>query len=104
VHKVRVPAGKRIKVKRLRYEASAQHCSSGRILIKLTGANVGKTDWVDAGEDTTVELLDLTLRHRKGGKAHRFTYRFQGKIGGCNTGLVGSWLGGIKLSGSKRST
>jgi hypothetical protein len=103
LQKVRVSRGTRITVQRLRYTAATTHCSSARLLIYLNGARIGRTDWVDAGEDSTVELLDLTLRRRPGGKAHRFTYKVEGRTGGCNGGMVGSWAGDIKLSGSKRA-
>ena len=102
VQKIRVGPGKKIHVTRLRYTAATTHCSPGRLLISLNGRSLGATDWVEAGQETTVELLDVTLRHRRGGKAHKFSYRMQGKVGGCNSGAVGSWAGDIKLSGKKQ--
>jgi hypothetical protein len=102
VQKVLVPNGKKIRVAKLRYTAATTHCSSGRLLIKLDGETIGRTDWVDAGEKSEVELLDVTLHRRPGGKPHKFTYKMQGKLGGCNSGAVGSWAGDIKLSGNKK--
>ena len=58
---------------------------------------------VDAGQDTTVEHLDLTLHHRQRDKANKFKYRMEGKFGGCNSGLVGSWAGDITLVGTKKT-
>ena len=102
VQKVVVPSGKKIHVTKLRYTAAATHCSPGRLLIAVDGKSLGRTDWVNALEESTVELLDVTLRHRNGGKPHRFSYKMQGKVDGCNIGAVGSWAGDIKLSGKKK--
>ena len=102
VQKVFVPSGKKIHVTKLRYTAATTHCSPGRLLIALDGKSLGRTDWVNAGEESTVELLDVTLRHRNGGKPHRFTYKMQGKAEGCNAGTLLSWAGDIKLSGRKK--
>ena len=102
LHKVFVPQGKKIHVTRLRYTAASTHCSSGRLLIRLDGKSIGRTDWVDAGQESTVDLLDVTLHRRPNGKPHKFTYRMQGRPGGCNVDRVGSWAGDIKLSGKKK--
>ena len=69
---------------------------------ELNGKRIARTDWVKAGEESTVELLDLTLRRRSQGRAHRFTYRIEGRFSGCNTGAVGSWAGDIKLTGKRK--
>ena len=102
VHRVQVPQGKKIHVTKLRYTAAGTHCSSGRLLIALNGRVIGRTDWVDAGEQSDVELLDVTLRRRANGTKHKFSYKMQGKEGGCNLGFVGSWAGDVKLSGRKK--
>jgi hypothetical protein len=99
--KVSVRRGATVHVRRLRYTAATTHCSSGRLLIYLDGKRVGRTDWVDAGQDTTVENLNLTLKRRANGKPHRFVYKAQGRLGGCNAGFVGSWAGDIKLIGTR---
>jgi len=97
--KLRVRAGRRkIRIKELRYVASTRHCSAGRVLISLDGKAIGRTDFVDAGEKTTVEDLKVTLDRG----THRFGFRAEGKTGGCNAGAVGSWGGKITLKGSKR--
>ena len=100
--KVRVPRGLKIKVLRLKYTAASTHCSSGRLIIFLDGKRIARTEWVQAGQDSTVELLDLTLRRRAGGRAHQFTYKIEGQTGGCNVGSVISWAGDIKLTGKKK--
>ena len=102
---IKVPRGKRIDVQRLRYTAAPGHCIDTRLLIDLNGKRIGKTDWVKATEESTVELLDLTLRRRSRGRAHRFTYKAEGRFtpGGCNVGKVDSWAGDIKLIGLKKS-
>lgn len=101
LHMIAVPRGKKIRVTRLRYTAANTHCSDARLIYSLNGRVLGKTDWVAAGQNTTVEVLAVTLRRRKGGTPHRFAYRAQGRPGGCNGGLVGTWAGEIRLSGSK---
>jgi len=96
--KIRVRHGK-VRIKRLRYVASTEHCSSGRVLVSLDGERIGRTDWVNAGERATVDDLKVTLHHGR----HTFAFRIQGRTGGCNVGSVVSWGGKIKLSGRKFS-
>ena len=100
---VRVARGTRKVVRRLRYTAATTHCSSARVLINLNGERIGRTDWVEAGESSTRDDLHVTLK-RKHGKVHRFKFRVQGRTGGCNTGVVGSWGGEIQLSGRLEKT
>jgi hypothetical protein len=92
--KVHVNKGK-VRIKRLRYRAATTHCSSGRILVSLDGERIGATDYVNAGEQATVDDLKVTLDEGQ----HRFAFRVQGKVGGCNVGSVVSWGGKITLSG-----
>jgi len=100
---VRVDQGTRKVVRHLRYVASTAHCSSGRVLVNLNGERIGRTDWVEAGERSTRDDLHATLKY-KHGRAHHFKLRFQGRTGGCNAGLVGSWGGEIQLSGGLKKT
>jgi hypothetical protein len=97
--KVRVRHGK-VRIKRLRYVASSEHCSPGRVLIALDGNQIGRTDWVNAGERATVDELAVTLHRGR----HRFGFRIEGRTEGCNVGYVGSWGGRIKLTGRKLSS
>lgn len=99
VLKVRVARGTRKVVRHVRYVAANTHCSSARVLISHKGKRIGRTDWVEAGESSTRDDLDVTLERKANGKAHRFKFRVQGRTGGCNTGVVGSWGGEIQLSG-----
>ena len=94
---VRVARGTLKVVRRLRYVAASTHCSSARVLVNLNGKRIGRTDWVEAGESSTRDDLQATLKHKRGG--HRFKFRVQGRTGGCNAGVVGSWGGEIQLSG-----
>jgi hypothetical protein len=94
--KVRVRHGK-VRIKRLRYVASTAHCSSGRVLVSLDGKQIGHTDYVNAGEQATVDDLKVTLHRGR----HKFGFRLQGKPGGCNVGSVASWGGKIILRGRK---
>lgn len=96
--KVRVQHGT-VRIKRLRYVASTEHCSRARVLVSLDGDAIGKTDYVNAGEQATVDDLRVTLE--KG--LHRFGFRVKGRTGGCNSGFVGSWGGKITLEGTKHS-
>ena len=100
---VRVDQGTRKVVRHLRYAAATTHCSSARVLINLDGKRIGRTDWVEAGESSTRDDLHATLNH-KHGRAHHFKFRVQGRTGGCNTGVVGSWGGEIQLSGRLEKT
>ena len=97
--KVRVRHGKKVRIERLRYVASTEHCSAGRVLISLDGDAIGHTDYVNAGEQATVDDLKVTLHPGR----HKFAFRIQGKTGGCNAGFVGSWGGKIKLKGERLS-
>jgi hypothetical protein len=87
-----------LKVRKFIYTAAAQHCSSGRILVELDGRPVGKMRFVSRNETAT-------LRKRKGLRlapgAHTFAFRFEGKVGGCNTGAVSGWGGEITVVGRR---
>jgi hypothetical protein len=96
--KVRVNQGK-VRIKRVHYVASTEHCSAARVLVSLDGAAIGHTAYVNAGEQAIVDDLKLTLDQGR----HKFKFRVQGRVGGCNTGFVGSWGGKITLTGKKRS-
>ena len=89
----------RVRIKQLRYVASTAHCSAGRVLVALDGDAIGRTDFVNAGEQATVDDLRVTLGKGK----HTFQFRIEGRTGGCNVGAVGSWGGKITLKGSRRS-
>lgn len=102
-HRVRVKPGVRVHVTRLRYQAASTHCSPGRLRVSLNGRKIGLTDWVEAGEESTVEGLDVTLRPRADGKPHRFKVKMEGKTEGCNVGFLGSWAGDITLKGTKNT-
>ena len=97
--KLKVRVGRRkVRIKQLRYVASTEHCSAGRVLVSLDRKPIGRTDFVNAGEQATVDDLRVTL----GKGRHKFGFRIEGKTGGCNAGAVGSWGGKIKLKGSKK--
>ncbi len=87
---------KAIKVRKFVYDASAAHCSSGRILIDLDGQRVGKMRFVNRNERAT---LQTSLRVRPG--THVLSFRFQGKVGGCNAGAVSGWGGQITVVGRR---
>jgi hypothetical protein len=97
--KLKVRVGRRkVRIKQLRYVASTEHCSAGRVLVSLDGKPIGRTDFVDAGEQATVDDLKVTLDRGR----HKFGFRVEVKTGGCNAGAVGSWGGKITLRGSKK--
>lgn len=85
-----------LKVKKFVYDASAAHCSSGRILIELDGRQVGKMRFVSRNERAT-----LRKRIRLAPGAHMLAFRFQGKLGGCNVGSVSGWGGEITVTGRR---
>ncbi len=87
---------KALKVRKFIYTASAEHCSSGRVLIELDGTLIGRMRFV-AGRETTT--LRKKLRLVPG--IHTFAFRIEGKVGGCNIGYVGSWGGIITVSGRR---
>ena len=93
--KLKVTNGDGVRVKRLRYQAATTHCSPGRILISLDGERIGRTGFVQAGERAIVDDLKVTLDKGR----HKFAFRMEGKLGGCNVGAVGSWGGKITLIG-----
>jgi hypothetical protein len=87
-----------LKVRKFVYTAASAHCSSGRILVELDGRLVGKMRFVSRNETAT-------LRKRKGLRlapgTHTFAFRFEGKVGGCNTGAVPGWGGEITVIGHR---
>ena len=89
----------KVRISRLRYVAAAEHCSAARVLVSLDGDSIGHTDYVNAGEQATVDDLKVILKEG----THKFQFRVQGKTGGCNVGFVGSWGGTITLTGKKTS-
>ena len=96
--RVRVRHGT-VQINRLRYVAATEHCSAARVLVSLDGNEIGRTDFVNAGEQATVDDLRANLHPGR----HTFAFRVKGKTGGCNTGFVGSWGGKITLNGTKHS-
>ena len=87
-----------LKVRKFVYESPGQHCSTGRILIELDGRQVAKMKNV-ARLETTTKRLRKALRLRPG--PHTFAFRFEGKVGGCNTGAVSGWGGTITVFGRR---
>lgn len=83
-------------MQRFVYDASAAHCSSGRILIALDGRQVGKMRFVSRNERAT-----LRKRVRLTPGSHTFAFRFEGKVGGCNVGAVSGWGGQITVLGRR---
>src|SRR5690242_9092231 len=77
-----------IKVRKFVYTASSAHCSSGRIRIQLDGREIGRMRFVSRNEQAT-----LRKRVRLAPGTHTFAFRFEGKVGGCNTGAVSGWGG-----------
>ena len=83
-----------IKVRKFVYTASAAHCSSGRIRVQLDGREIGKMRFVSRNE-----TAKLRKRVRLAPGTHTFAFRFEGKVGGCNTGAVSGWGGSITVTG-----
>jgi hypothetical protein len=83
------PAG-RVKLRKLVYTASSAHCSAGRLLIELDGVKFGKMRFV-VGKETSTLRKHRTLA----AGFHTLAFRFEGKVGGCNTGAVSGWGGNV---------
>src|SRR5678809_231660 len=81
---------KRVKLRKLVYVASSAHCSSGRLLIDLDGAPFGKMKFV-VGKETSTLNKRRTLKPG----LHTLAFRFEGRVGGCNTGAVAGWGGNV---------
>lgn len=86
---VQVPSGGR--VTSVQYLAPASHCSPIRIHVLLDGTEIGVTDFVEPEESSVVALFSNKIR--KGQVV--LGYQAEGKTGGCNSGQLGSWSGGI---------
>jgi hypothetical protein len=88
---------RRMKVKKFLYTAASAHCSAGRLLIELDGALVGRMKFVAGSEHAT---LRKRLRLEPG--EHTLAFRFEGRVGGCNSGSVASWGGEIAVRGKRK--
>ena len=89
---------RRMKVKKFLYTAASAHCSAGRLLIELDGVFVGRMRFVAGSDHAT---LRKRLRLKPG--EHTLAFRFEGRVGGCNTGTVASWGGEIAVRGKRKS-
>ena len=49
------------------------------------------------------ERATLRKRLRLAPGAHTLGFRFEGRVGGCNTGSVASWAGEVSVSGKRRA-
>ncbi len=68
-------------------KAPATHCSAVRYtLVSRNGDILGGTGFLNAGESTLVSLGDNLAKGRQ-----TVFIQAQGKIGGCNSGRLGSW-------------
>jgi len=88
-----------LKIRKFIYDASSAHCSAGRLLIELDGAPIGRMRFVAGSERAT-----LRKRRRLAPGAHTLAFRFEGKLGGCNSGRVASWAGEISVRGRRKSS
>ena len=86
---VQVPSGGR--VTSVAYTAPAGHCSPVRIHVLLDGTEIGSTDFLDPNESSELALFSDPIR--KGSVV--LGYRAEGRVGGCNAGLLLSWGGSI---------
>lgn len=84
-----------IKVRKILYEASSAHCSAGRLLVDLDGTRIGKMRFVIGKERST---LRVRRRKKLAPGAHALAFRFEGRVGGCNTGAVSGWGGQITVT------
>ena len=87
-----------LKVRKFIYDASSAHCSAGRLLIELDGVSIGRMRFVIGSERAT-----LRKRLRLAPGEHTLAFRFEGRVGGCNSGRVGSWAGEISVRGRRRA-
>lgn len=86
---VRVPSGGRVTA--VRYTPTAGHCSPVRIHVLLNGTQIGVTGFVEPSETSELALLSDPIRK---GRAV-LGYRAEGRVGGCNSGQLGSWGGRV---------
>jgi len=84
---------KKLTIRKIVYEASAEHCSAGRLLIDLDGQPFGKMKFVIGRERST-----LRKRRALAPGTHTLAFRFEGRTGGCNAGYVASWGGAITVT------
>jgi len=83
-------AAGQVKLRKLVFTASAAHCSAGRLLIELDGVKFGKMRLVVGNETSTLR------KHRTlGAGFDTLAFRFEGKVGGCNTCAVSGWGGNV---------
>jgi hypothetical protein len=83
-------AATKTRINKIVYVASPGHCSSGRVHVSVDGVEKGKMRFVSRNEQAVLRK-DMKL---KAGQ-HRLDFRFEGKVGGCNTGYVAGWGGQI---------
>jgi hypothetical protein len=90
---------RRVKLKKIVYEASEGHCSAGRVHVELDGRAVAKMRTVLRKERSTLLLRGRGFRLAPG--SHTLAFRFEGKVGGCNTGFVAAWGGAITVTAKR---
>ncbi len=83
-------------VRRIIYDASNAHCSSGVVLIAIDGRATATLRFA-----TRKDRATLHKRIRVLAGLHTFAFRFVGHTGGCNAGAVGSWGGTITVIGRR---
>jgi hypothetical protein len=86
---VQVPSGGR--VTSVRYLRSSFDCSPIRIHVLVDGTEIGVTGFLEPNEGSVVGLFSAPIR--KGSVV--LGYKAEGKTGGCNSGQLSSWHGGI---------
>lgn len=87
-----------LKVKKIIYDAATAHCSAGRLLVELDGLPLGRMRFVIGSE-----RAKLRKRFRLEPGEHTLAFRFEGRVGGCNSGQVASWGGAITVRGKRRA-
>jgi hypothetical protein len=83
-------------VRRIVYDPSDAHCSSGVVLIAIDGRATATLRFATRKDHAT---LHKRIRILAG--LHTFTFRFVGRTGGCNVGAVASWGGTITVTGHR---
>lgn len=81
---------------RVKFAPSPQSCSSIRFHIFRDGVEVGVTDPTNYGS-ANVAPLKINLGKFKPGK-YLLGFQAEGILGGCNSGLLGSWAGEFKFT------
>jgi uncharacterized repeat protein (TIGR01451 family) len=77
------------------YDAGPEHCSQVRVHYFRDGTEVAVSPFIDPSGKATVVVPWVD-----DGQPHHLTFAGEGRVGGCNTGILGAWSGTVIVEGA----